>query len=249
MAAWGNALGGWRKQKRNARGQFGNGVVGFAKNSVNKRRVAGAAHRSRKKANARAHRARVKGSVKNRGREFVTTAPRRTRQITAGAAAYTLGRSSGSARMQSYGLSMAQRGVKTSAGRTSATVAMSRGLKRSRNRASKDRYLKDIGSSRAKRRAMKLAAGAVVVGATVYALKNKNLEVGVRLGSKSTTISRTVRARGRTAHGSVYHSPGVARFSTIYGTENRHRVKSKLYLYESPTSKIRKKAAERGFVI
>lgn len=247
---WGNALGGWRKQKRNAKGQFGSGVVGFAKSSVNKRSVAGKAHRSRKKANAKAHRARVKGSAKARGREFVTTSPRRSKDIAIGAAAYTLGRSSGSPRMQSYGLQRAQRGVKSSVGRSTATYKMSKGLKKSRNRRSKDQYLADIGSSRKKRNAMKIAAGAVAVGAVAYGVK-----IGaIRTESNSGLHAISLRGGGRHAYASANVArarSGIVSFSSSTKIRKSQVPRSRsgtVNVYQQ-VSKAKRAANKRGFVI
>lgn len=166
MARWGNALGAWRKQRRNSRGQFSGSGKAQAK----------AIYKARKKGNAKAHRSRVKGSVKARGKEFVTTAPRRSRQMAAGAAIYSVGRYSGSARAQQVGFEMARKGVSGAKGRTTATYHMSKCLKRSRNRQAKDQYYRQIGTTRAKRNAMKAATVVGIAGAAAVAHRSDRID-------------------------------------------------------------------------
>lgn len=244
MALWGNALGGYKLQPRSANGKFA------AKAGI--RKSAMTAHKGRKKMNAKAHRARTKGSFKARGREFVTTAPKRSQRIAGGAAIYTMGRASGSARATSYGLSMAQEGVKGAAGRTRATYKMSKGLKKSRNRSSKDKYLSDIGSSRKKRNAMKIAAGVVAVGATAYAVKKGAIHAergsnyayvaagrGVRGGAPGFAGAGVSRNRGSSVSGKAYVGSKSKAIDLSGALSKTDRI----------ARKTRRKAAERGFVI
>ena len=169
MAAWGNALGGYKLQPR-IRGRFA------SKRGV--RKAAKVKYRQSKKANAKAHRSRMKGSAKARVRETVTTAPRRSRQMVAGTAVYVFGKQSGSARAQTYGMALAKKGAKASGGRVRATRAMSKGLKKSRNRQAKDRYYREVGTSRSRRNAMKIAGVVGVAAAAGAAYKRGNIRVG-----------------------------------------------------------------------
>ena len=132
-------------------------------------------YKARKKANARGHRARTKGSVKARGTEFFENAPRRSRRMVGGAAVYTYGNLAGSRRAQVHGSQMFVEGFRGATGRSRATYKMSKGLKKSRNRAAKDAYYRDIGTSRKKRNAMKAAAVVGVVATTAVAYKKNNL--------------------------------------------------------------------------
>lgn len=207
-----------RNYKRDRRGRFARGgVVGSSPTPK-------ARYRAAKKANSKAHRARVKGSVKARGKEIVTTAPRRSKNLVGGAAMYAGGRYMGSARAQSLGLDMARQGVKAGRGRVGATRAMSKGLKRSRNAQAKKEYFKATGKSQARRNVAKLAAVGVVGAAGLYAVKNGHIARGAHLGKNmggadislgkskrhvaSMTYGRQSATRGGGIVGNVYVQSG-----------------------------------------
>ena len=171
--------------------------------------------------------------MKARGKEIVTTAPRRSKNLVGGAALYAGGRYMGSARAQSLGLDMARQGVRGGAGRVGATRAMSKGLKRSRNRAAQDEYYKSIGTTRAKRNAMKLAAAGVVGAAALYTVKKEGVYAdasvgktisGVTVGSKRGVVSGSLISHGgghfqyqgatrRTKSGKISVNNGFVQFS------------------------------------
>lgn len=210
-------------------------------------------YKARKKGNARAHRARTKGSVKARGKEFVTTAPRRSRQIAGGAAVYAVGRYSGSARAQQIGYNTVRRGVSSSVGRTTATYHMSKGLKKSRNRQAKDQYYRDIGTSRNRRNAMKLAGAAVAVGAVAYGVKSGNisgsasnglLELSAHSKKRGAFVSARIDARSK---GSVkMNAASRVRKGSI------PRSRSAVLDVSRPVSfsdRAKSKARQKGFVI
>lgn len=196
MAAWGNALGGYKLQPRIG-GKFA------------RRRGAKKLYKARKKANSRAHKARMRGSRKARVRETFTTMPRRSRDVVAGTAAYGFGRYSGSHSVRSYGLQRAKRGAYGMAGRTSATRAMSKGLKRSRNRKAKDDYYRMTGTSRAKRNAMKAGATVGVLAAAAIAHKKGLWSVKAEKlprGAKSVKVRVGKSYVRGTAKGSIFGS-------------------------------------------
>lgn len=183
-----------RNYKRDAKGRF-------ARHSAAKSK-----YRAAKKANAKAHRSRVKGSVKARGKEIVTTAPRRSKNLVGGAALYAGGRYMGSARAQSLGLDMARQGARAGVGRVGATRAMSRGLKRGRNRAAKDEYYKSIGTTRARRNAAKLAAAGIVGAAALYTVKKEGVYVDASVGK--TISGATIGSRRGMVSGSLVSHGG-----------------------------------------
>lgn len=176
MARWGNALGGWRRQKRGKGGRWGSGGISNPKSAAKSQ------YKAAKKRNNAAHKARFKGSVKARGREFFDTAPRRSRNIVAGAAQYGAGYAIQSRALQSRGTVNVKRGVSAGAGRVNATRKMSKGLRDSRNRQAKDRYYKSIGTTRARQNAKKAAAAGIaiagVAGLGYAAHKRGNVGVG-----------------------------------------------------------------------
>lgn len=86
--AWGNALGGWRKQRRNANGQFGGGTVSAAKRVAKaNKKMAKSKYKATKKRNNRSHRNRVKGSAKARVTEVKNLSSMRAVPYAVGAAA------------------------------------------------------------------------------------------------------------------------------------------------------------------
>lgn len=187
-----------RNYKRDSKGRF-------ARNMAN-RSAAKAKYNAAKKKNAAAHRARVKGSVKARGKEILTTAPRRSKNLVGGTAIYAAGRYMGSTKAQSVGLSMGKAGLRGGVGRVGATRAMSKGLMKSQNRKAQDEYYKSIGTSRAKRNAMKIAGAAVVAGAGLYAVKNGHLGVqgGVADHLKSGSIGVRIGKNANFTAGGSY---------------------------------------------
>lgn len=199
MAAWGNALGGWRKQKRGPGGRFAGGVVGSIGHKATQRASARRRYSGAKRANARAHRARVKGSAKARLYETVDVGSKRGRTITGGVIAAGVGKKIGSQTLQSYGVQTARQGVHTSIGRSRATAAWSKGLKKSRNRQAKERYRKEIGSTRAKRAARNGILLAGTAGLAYAAYKNGNVEVAAGDGNLIASVGR----RGKTPNAYV----------------------------------------------
>lgn len=190
-----------RSYRRDRRGRFARGgVVGSSPTPK-------ARYKAAKKANAKAHRSRVKGSVKARGKEIVTTAPRRSKNLVGGTAIYAGGRYMGSARAQSIGLDMAKAGLRGGAGRVGATRAMSKGLKRSRNAQAKKEYFRATGKSQARRNVAKLAAVGVVGAAVLYGVKNEHLGARVKISDNlrggEATFGVNLGSRGKRAvHGS-----------------------------------------------
>jgi hypothetical protein len=66
MARWGNALGGWRKQRRNAKGQFGSsGGASKAKRATNKKPGRQKASRKDRRSAGKAYRKELKGARKD----------------------------------------------------------------------------------------------------------------------------------------------------------------------------------------
>ncbi|QNJ55314.1 hypothetical protein SEA_LITTLEFELLA_3 [Gordonia phage LittleFella] len=167
MAAWGNALGGYRRQRRDRKGRF-----------TSSGRAAKATYKAAKRKNAKAHRSRLTGSVKARGRELARPGNRRTRNIVGGAAAYGVGRSIGSASIQSRGANMMRYGVSANYGRTTATRKMSKGLQKSQNRKARNQYRKAIGSTRTTRALRNGIVTAGVAGLSYAAYKNGNIKAG-----------------------------------------------------------------------
>ena len=151
----------------------------------------------------------MKGSVKARGKEILTTAPRRSKNLVGGTAIYAGGRYMGSARAQSLGLDMARQGVKAGRGRVGATRAMSKGLKRSRNAQAKKEYFRATGKSQARRNAAKLA-GVVAIGAAgLYVAKTEKVYVnasvrnniaGVTVATKRGAFNGSLAKKGNRVH-------------------------------------------------
>lgn len=195
-----------------------------------------ARYKSAKKANARAHRARVKGSAKARGKEILTSAPRRSKQLVGGAALYGAGRYMGSARAQSLGLNMAQQGARAGVGRVGATRAMSKGLQRSRNRKAKDQYYREIGTTRARRNALKLAGAAVVAGAGLYAVKNGHIgaagNFGKTYGAGEVFVGKSKRNVASIHYGPESYKTGGGVRVNAYGQIGK-RYKKKAFVVNS----------------
>ena len=91
MARWGNALGGWRKQKRNAKGQFGGGSGRSKKRAV--RKTARKTYRRETKSIRSTHRAASKASAKQTRADFKkrTTALQRANPYSIKRARATVG--------------------------------------------------------------------------------------------------------------------------------------------------------------
>lgn len=162
MAAWGNALGGFRRQKRDYRGRFSSSGAAARKT-----------YKAAKAQNRRGHQARVKGSVKARGKELRNPAVARTRNVVGGASMYAIGTSIGSNNLKSRGYSKAKYGVQASYGRTTATRKMSKGLQKSRNKTAKRQYQKEIGSTRTTRAVRNGIVAATAVGLAYGAYKSE----------------------------------------------------------------------------
>ena len=204
MAAWGNALGGFRRQRRDRKGRF-----------TSSGKAARATYKAAKKRNAANHRARVRGSVKARGREIARPGSRRARNLVGGAVAYGVGRSIGSQRIQSTGAAMVRHGVSANYGRVNATRKMSKGLQRSQNRTAKRRYQKAIGSTRTTRAARNGIVIATTAGLAYGAYKTGHVRTG-KTPKGSYYLSAVAKRRGIRVGGAAGLDTGARVFAEYF---------------------------------
>lgn len=219
MAAWGNALGGWRRQKRVA-GRFSVSNAPSVR-SREKKKAAKQKYKAARKANAAGHRARTKGSVKARARETVKAGvgiKGRGRKTAVGIGQIAAGKALSSHTLAARGRNNVKGGVIESAVRTNQTRNWSKGLQKSRNAQAKAQYRKEIGST-SKSRAKKIAAATgIVAGAAAFAYANGNITAeGKRTGDGGFLAGVGVNNKG------VFNEPRVHRSVNlgVFGNVNQ----------------------------
>jgi ribosomal protein L20A (L18A) len=173
--------------------------------------------------------------------------------MAGGAAVYTYGNLAGSRRAQSYGSQMFVEGFRGATGRSRATYKMSKGLKKSRNRAAKDAYYRDIGTSRKRRNAMKTAAVVGVVAASAVGgtiAKKKGYLHAERDFDYGFVAAGPGASYGYGFVGAGYAKPGGLKLSVRAGSKRRQvDISRHANRVASVRAKARSKAQKHGFVV